>query len=307
MALQTEVWASDILGKLFPDDSFVTQSVDDTAWVNNKKVHSPEEGEEPEVEIDGVTVPMTMGTRTDVDNEWTMRTYRTKPILIEDTDAIEVSYDKRSSVLRQHVNVLNKNIANMMSYDWAPTNAANIIRTTGASRSAIATNFGATGNRKKLLVDQFLTLQSLFNDMDVPQEGRNVLLPSFMYDDLIAANWATLVNLQSTGESLIQNGALMRLFSFKIWIRGGKNILTYTNAGTPVKRLPKATALTTANAAALAWHKDWVKRAKGGVTVYANEQDALAQGDIFSARVRAGGRIASNDQTGVIAIVEDAA
>ena len=195
----------------------------------------------------------------------------------------------------------------MMSYDWAPTNSANIIRTTGASRSAIATNFGATGNRKKLLVDQFLTLQSLFNDMDVPQEGRNVLLPSFMYDDLIAANWATLVNLQSTGESLIQNGALMRLFSFKIWIRGGKNILTYTNAGTPVKRLPKATALTTANAAALAWHKDWVKRAKGGVTVYANEQDALAQGDIFSARVRAGGRIASNDQTGVIAIVEDAA
>lgn len=307
MALQTEVWAADIRGKLFPDDSFLVQSVDDSMWVNDRKVHTAEDGEEPEVEVDGVTVPMPVGKRQDVDNEYTMRTYRTRPIVVEDTDAIEVAYDKRASVLRQHVNVLNRNISNMMMFDWAPTLATNILRTTGAARPAIGSAFGATGNRKKLLIAEILKLHSYFNDMDVPQDGRNLLLPSPMYDDLVEGNWKDLVNLQATGESLIKDGQLLRLFSFKLWIRGSKNVLTYTNAGTPVPRSPKAAALTSANAAALAWHRDWTRRAKGGVTVYSNEKDPTFQGDVFSARVRAGGRKVSADQTGIVAIVEDAA
>lgn len=306
MALQKEVWAADIKGKLFPDDSFTAQSVDHSMWVDNKTVHSPEEGQEPEIEVDGGTFPMQVTNRDDVDNTYNLRNYRTKPIFIDDVDATEVSYDKRNSVLRQHTNVLNRSMANWMMYDWAATLSGNIVRTTGANRTAIASNQGATGNRKKIEIAQVQSLSAMFDDMDLSAEGRNLLLPSAMYWDLVNDNWKDLVSLQATGESVVKNGELLMLFGWKIWKRGSKNTLNYTNAATPVPRAPNAAGLTSANAAALAWHRDWVARARGSVDIYFNEKDATYQGDIISARVRAGGRKLMSDGTGVAAIVEAA-
>ncbi len=304
MALQTEVWAADIVEKVFPDDSFMMESVDESLWVKNKTVHRPNSGAEPEVVVNATSFPMQVDVRDDEDGTYQIRSYSTKPIFLSDTDAVEVSYNKRASILKQHMDVLNKNLSNWMMYDWAPTTAATIIRTTGADRAALGTAYGATGTRKKAVIVDIIKLMGLFDDMDLPEDGRNLLLPAQMYADLVNDNWQYLVNLQATGETVIKDGQLLGLFGFKIRKRGSKNLLTYTNAGTPAPRTPSAATLTSANVAALAWHKSWVARAKGSVDVYINEADATYQGDVFSAKVRAGGDQYATDGTGVVALVE---
>lgn len=307
MPIQKEVWAADIKEKLFPSDSFLMQSVDDTPFADNKKVHRAVAGDNPTVVRNRATVPAGILRRTDEDLEYELDEFTSDPTLIRDIEEVEVNYAKRQSVLRSHLNTINLKVANWMQYHWAPTPSANILRTTGASRAAIATPFGATGNRKKLTFADIQKLAELFDEMDVAETNRQLLLPSAMYNDLVSEKFDVMLRLQAEGQAVLRDNSLMMLYGFKIWKRGKNNILTYTNAGTPVKRQPDAATLTTANAAALAWHPDFVCRAKGEVKVFENLDDATMYGSVFSALVRAGGRAQYGDYLGVAAIVEDAA
>jgi hypothetical protein len=304
MAVQTEVWARDIKEQLFPDDSWVARSESDDAFVDNKTVHRPVAGALPTVERNRSTIPATPAGRTDVTVDYDLSEFTSTPTLIKDIEEIETSYEKRASVLRQHVRQQNLYCANWLQYVWSATDAAGIIRTTGADRVAQVT--GATGNRKAITLDEFFAAAALLDDMDVPEEGRVVLLPSFMYNDLLASEYETLLRLEFTGKARLTGRDLRELAGFAIYKRGKKNVLSYTNAATPVPRDPAASALTTANAAALFWHPEFVCRAKGMVKAYADENKPEYYGSIFSTMVRAGGAKCYTDGTGVVAVVEAA-
>lgn len=304
MGLQKEVWAADIAEKLFPDNSFVNLAIDDSQYVENSVVNLANAGVLPAVKRNRTTLPSTVQKRDDVSINYNVDEFTSDPTLVQDIEEIEVNYNKRQSVLKGHTDQLNLQIANWMQYNWAPSASANIVRTTGSNRNALVT--GATGTRKQLTLADVFSLAQIMDDMDIPEEGRVLLLPSFMYNDLLAAEKTSLVNLQVTGESLIQKGQLMSLLGFRIIKRGKLNVLSYTNAGTPVVRTPDASTLTSANAAALAWHPNFVRRALGGVKAYVNEDDATLYGSAFSTMARAGGRKAYSDETGVVAIVEAA-
>lgn len=305
MAIQKEIWAADIAENLFPDNSYINQAVNEDMWVENKTVHRPNAGAPPEVLRNRSTLPATSVQRTDTIVDYDIDEFTSTPNVIRDIEEIETSYDKRSSVLTNHTNELNRQIANWMGYKWAPSAAANMVRTTGDAR--VANVVGATGNRKMITIPDIIKVRALFDDMDIPQDNRNLLLPAHFYNDLIEKQWQYLLSLDKAGKAKLDGGDVTMLFGFKIWTRGKKNILTYTNAATPVARTPDASALTTANAAALAWHKDYVGRAKGDVKIYANEDDPTWYGSIFSAMVRAGGKSIYSDATGIAAIIEDAA
>lgn len=304
MGLQKEVWASDIKEKLFPDNAFQSLAIDDSLYVENSKVNLANAGTLPAVVRNRATLPANVNTRADVDINYDVDEFTSDPTLIQDIEEIEVNYNKRQSVLMSHIKQLNLNMANWMQYWWAPTASANIVRTTGSNRNAVIS--GATSTRKILQLADIFSARGILDDMDVPEEGRVLLIPAYMYNDLLAAEKTSLVNLQTTGESLIQNGEIVKLLGFRIIKRGKNNVLSYTNAGTPVPRTPDAAALTSANAAALCWHPDFVRRALGAIKVYANEDDPTLYGSAFSTMARAGGRKAYSDETGVVSIVEAA-
>lgn len=306
MAIQKEIWAADIKEQLFPNDSFVALSQDDSVFSDGKKVHRAVSGTVDPATRNRQTVPASVKRRTDTDTEYELDEFTTDPILIQDIEEVEVNYQKRTSVLSQQMKQLNLDVAKWMNYHWAAEQASTIIRTTGADRPAIATAFGATGNRKKVKIEEFIALAKLFDDMEVPEEGRAILVPTTMYYDIVTDHWKDLLNLQMEGKAVLQRGEMYSLFGFRVWKRSAKNLLTYTNATTPVRRTPDAAPLTTANAAALAWHPDFVTRAKGDVKVFENIDDATMYGSVFSSLVRAGGRKFYPDGTGVAAIVEAA-
>lgn len=303
--IQTEVWVADIKEQLFPSNAFLANSIDDSVFADKKTVNLPQAGTLPNVERNRTILPAPIVNRNDSVVSYDLDQFTSDPSVVKNIDEVETSYDKRQSVLRQHINQLNLSIANWMQYHWSATVAAAIKRTTGSSRTAAVT--GATGNRKQLALADVFVLKQVMDDMEVPESGRVLLLPSFMYNDLLLAEKTSLTSLEFTGEARMTNGMLEMLLGFRIYKRGKNNVLSYTNAGTPVPRTPDATALTSANAAALAWHPDFVRRALGEVLVYANENQAAYYGSLFSSEVRAGGRKAYSDGTGVVAIVEDAA
>jgi len=302
MAILTEVWARDIAEKLFPVDSFVMQSVSDDAWVNNKTVHRPQAGALPAVEINRSSFPATSVQRTDTDNSYDMDEFTSDPTLIRDIEEVEVSYAKRQSVLQNHISQLNVKIANQIAYRWAASGAANILRTTGSNTAANTP--AATGLRKMLTLNDLLIAKNTFDDMDVPADGRFILLPATMFNNLVNAEKTILLSSDFRSDATVKDGMVTKIFGFNIFTRGRENVLRYSNAGTPVVIAPSTAGAATDNAAALLWHKNFVAKAKGAVKVYSDIDKPEYYGSVFSSMARAGGQKIYTTQTGVLAIVE---
>lgn len=304
MAIQTEVWARDIAEKLFPSDSFVMKAINDDPWVDNKTVHRPNAGALPAVTVNRTTYPATAARRTDADGSYAMDELTSDPTHIPDIEEVETNYDKRMSVLGTHINVLNRDSANWLAYKWSPTIGSNIIRTTGDN--TLANLPGATGNRKKLKLEDLMTAKGMMDDMDVPMEGRYILIPASMYNNLVIDYKTELMSADFRSEATIKDGNVIKVFGFNVYTRGKSNAPRYTNAATPVPVAPGVAGATSHNAAAICWHESFVARAKGAVKVYNDDNNPLYYGSIFSAMARVGGQIVYNDQSGVVSIVEAA-
>jgi hypothetical protein len=302
MALEQSIWIPTLQEQMRPLNEFLKNSVDETAFIEGKTVIRPIEGDEPEVLLNTRGVQGTQ-TLNDAENSYNMNNLRTKATTVEDVEEIELSYDKRAAILKRHSTVLNLRAVNYMLHLWSPTTAAAQLRTTGAA--APATLVGATGTRLKITLSDFAKANLLLDDMDVPTDRRQCLMPASWYQNFLLDNKEDLLDLSKYGKAVLQDGELEMLFGIKIYRRGKKNLTAYTNAGTPVPKSPFAVRAVTDNAAAIFWHSDCVGSALGGYKMY-ESPDADLQGTKVSARLRIGGKPIYTDETGVIAIVETA-
>lgn len=300
MGIQKEVWATDIAQNLYPNNTFLVQSRNDNAFVEGKKVYLPQSGSAPGVVVNRTTLPATGSQRTDTTTDYDLDSFTTDPTTIRNIEEIEVSYDKRMSVLEDHIGALNTQIAYRTATLWAPVTASRIVRTTGANRVAMAP--GATGNRKKITLADILSVKRILDADDVPSEDRFMLIPAEMYNDLLEIS--DVLTSDKMGTANLPSGAVGRIYGFSIYMRS--TALIFTNAATPAVRPLGYTPAITDNAAALFWHKNYVRRALGDVTIFSNENDATYYGSVFSAEVRAGGRRARADEKGVVVLVEAA-
>lgn len=300
MAIQTEIWATDLAANLFRNNSFLRRSRNDDAFVENKTVHLPQSGSKPGVERNRASRPASIGERTDTVVDYDLHEFTSDPTLITDLDAIEVSYDKRSSVLNDHSLTLNDSIADYVAYVWAPSQAGNIVATTGTTTRPGSAP-GATGNRKILIKDDVLKIKAAFDGADIPMDGRFLLLNAQMYADLLSDK--DLLNRDFMLTPNLETGSVGRIYGFEVYVRS--LVGRYATASTTPKD-PTAANATTDNAYALAWQQNFVRAAMGAVKVYADEDKPEYYGSVFSAMVRAGGSKAYSNQRGIMALVEAA-
>lgn len=259
MALQTEIWINDIVGNLFADNTFASRSRDFSAFVNNKTVHVPNAGAAPTVVKNRTTTPGTVGTRIDADLEFVIDEYTTDPIRIGNAEQVELSYDKRQSVLGA-----------MQSALAEQTNADLLSAWVTASKAKSAIKSVAAFDRKTIT-----DIKVLFDGQDIPQEGRCIALAPLAYGSLLnSLSDAESVALAQTLNAAA--GSVGRLYGFDLYVRS--TIATGCDA--------------------FAWHADSVCRAVGAVDIYQNENDPTYYGDVMSALVRAGGAMARLDGKG---------
>jgi hypothetical protein len=295
MALETQVWLREIGENLFADNTFAVQSVDHSAFVRNKTIHVPNAGGPPPV---SKTKPFASGAnwtqpdkRTDTDLNYDIEVYYVGPTAVDELDKVELSYDKRQSVLLNINKALQEEVHMDLIYRWIPTGGASLA-TTG---TAVASHIDAgTGNRKSLSKDDMRLLRLQFDRWDAPQDGRCVLLDADMYSQLLKDLTETEANaFLSTANA--STGLLGKLYGFSLYMRS--RVAKATAAG--VAKLWTATGAATDSAAALAWSRYMVSRAKGTVKLYDNEGSAMAFADLLSAEVRAGGKYMRTDKKGV--------
>ena len=121
--LQTEVWIAGIKENPIPNDSFLYKSVDLSQYVENNKLHLAEAGVEPQVHEDyfaSSSSALPVATIDDIANEVVLKTYSTEQTLHRELQEIELSYDKRSSVIQRHRASLAKNLGKRAAWAWAP-------------------------------------------------------------------------------------------------------------------------------------------------------------------------------------------
>jgi hypothetical protein len=307
MALIKEIWVSDVQEALNRNADFLPYSVDHSAYIAFGTVHVPQSGSNPTVVKNPATFPLSINERTDTDRTYSLNQFALEPVLITNLDELQISYDKRQSVLGQQITTLTQRIGDEVAISWSATGAANIVSTTG---SAVATSLapGATGTRKAVTLADIASLASKLDKDNVPRQNRKLLMSTDMFWELFAISdviRASYNGFQSQ-PNVLANGIVAMLYGFEIMMRPVVSV--YANTTTVPKAFGAATA-TTDNLACIAFHSTTVARALGSMTpLYDSGSNGNGKpeylGSIFNMEVMLGSAILRADMKGVAALVQ---
>ncbi len=300
MAIQKEIWMSSIVEGLFANNSFLSKAFNADEFVNaGKTVHIPNAGAPSGVVKNRSSFPATVSTRTEIDLTFNLDEFTTDPIRIPHADTVELSYNKRESVISQDRAKLIETVSNAFIKAWSPA-STQVIRTTGTATAAHVPS--ATNYRKLLTKADVSAAMVQFNKDDVPADGRYLLLDAVMHAQLLES-LTDKEALAFYGAADIANGIIGKLYGFNVMMRSKAG--RYTSA--LAAKDWETSGAATDHGAALAWHINSVCRALGEVVMFDNMSDPTYYGDIYSFLIRAGGRPMRNDVKGLLAIVQDAA
>jgi hypothetical protein len=323
--ISQEIWEKHIEENLFKDNEFFMGMTDSSEYVNFKTVHNPNAGGVPSVtknrSLGGA--PTNTNLRTDVTVDWNIDEYTSDPFLITNAEEVELSYNKRESVLYEMEMALREVIADNCLINIAPTGAAvlpanmggttnnNILRSTGITnndpadvRAAVAYLPGATGNRLTFTLYDIRQAKLYLDKTRVPKEDRYMLMSpdaeQQLINDLIATKYrASLGDVFDT-----KAGTVSSLLGFKLYNRS--TVCVYDNTATPVVKAYGAAAAATDNDAILFWQKAYVEQAKGDIRVFETLNSAINYGDVYSALIRFGASKRRTSELGIGAIVQAA-
>lgn len=296
MALNVEIWIRSIVEKFWPNNSFVLQSVDHSDYVNGKTVHVPNAGAGAGITKNRSSYPAEVGSRTDYDLTYDIDKFEADPLLSQNLEEVELSYDKRTSMLQQSKENLRQAVIEDILHNWAK-DVTNKITTDGSAEDAHIPS--ATGKRKAMTKATVMEVKKKMDLDDVPSEGRCMLLDSVMYNQLLASlTDAEVVNFLAGANP--ETGVIGKYLGFEFYERSRA---LKTAAGGTLKDWGKSEAATD-SAAGLAWQKGCVSRAMGEVVAFENTKDATYYGDVFSFGMRAGGSPIRHDKKGVVLIYQ---
>ena len=165
-----EIFTSIILALFYPDGSWLNELTSMDHMVDNNAINLAECGADPEVVENNSTWPLTPVQRTDTGIRIPLATFDTKPTHVTNVDEMETAYDKAESVAKQHVNTLRKKACMSAAYNISPashTSTTPVLKTTGADNGK---------GFKALTYNDITELSLAFDDGDLPQEGRILLL-----------------------------------------------------------------------------------------------------------------------------------
>jgi hypothetical protein len=306
MGLNREQWLADIQENLFKDNAVISRAMNHSAFLKFKTVHVPQAGSNPSITKNRNTFPATISQRTDSELTYNIDTYYLDPIHIEKGEETSyLSYDKRMSILSQHISKAEESCTNNALYKWAPSLGANFVRTSG---SVVATALApsATGTRKAITLADILSAKSILDKQNVPAAGRVLVMPSDIYNAQLLAI-QDVYQMQSYGSSALPSGVVNRIHGFDIIVR--PTVVVYDNTGTPVIKAVNddgdpTTPATSDNLGCLAYHPNFVTRAMGSSEVFVEEDKAAYYGSIVSSFIQFGASKMRTTETGVVSIIQ---
>jgi hypothetical protein len=267
--LNKEIWLPEILEGFYADDMFVTEARDLSAFVSNNTINLAEAGANPDVLLNNTTYPIPYSDREDVPIALPLETLDTENTLVQSIEIAELAYDKRNSVMYGHRQALKMFVMERAAFNWAPsTNSAltPLLQTTG-------TNDG--NGRRAMKFADLSRLKRAFNDAEVPEEGRILVLSSKHMEDLENEDRVLYNSLLNT----------KMIYGFKVYSLASNRLPRY-NHTTGAKVAFAAAGAATDSRASIAFHKDEVMRSQGTVDMFIREKDPELRGDMIGFQMR---------------------
>ena len=298
MALQTQVWLKTLQENFFPDDSFVAKSENDSEYVQNKTVHVPHAGKPSGVKVNRSTLPAEVQERTDNELTYNIDELTTDPIRISNADSVELSYDKRSSILKNDKEELQRVASERILLSWAKgADAAHPILTDGGERDAHTEK--GTGKRKKMTANIIHQVALRMDKQNLPKKGRYLILDTDMYGDLLdslteAGRFAFLASAN------VEKGTVGQLYGIDIFSRS--EVLRMKANGEIIS--DPADGDATEVAAGFAWQSGCVSHAFGEAKMFSSLDDPKYYSDIYSFLMRVGGSHRRYDKKGIFLVAE---
>lgn len=258
MAINKEVWISQILEGFYPNDSFLQKVVNYSAFVENDRLHIASAGIDPKVLINNITYPIKSVCRDDSDNEIVLDKFETENAIVRRPDAIEYSYDKLESVIRQHRATLRKSVAMKAIHAYAPANDT-------PDTPVILTTGQAANGRKRMTFADILTLKERFDETEIPLEERYIVLHPKHVSDLLLEDIELFKDLTN-----IKDGEPFKFAGFGCY--SFAQMPTYKTESKSLNKVPFADEKTV-QFASVAFYAKEVMKADGDIYMYAIEDD----------------------------------
>jgi hypothetical protein len=269
--LQKEIWTDIIMEGFYPENTFLNEARDMSYLVDFNTINLAEAGSTPTAVLDttfSTGVPSAPAARTDAALSVALRTIDTTTTVVRNIEEMEAAYDKMASVVYGHKQEILRMATKLAAWNFAPAS--------DATNTPVAACTGATnGNSgRKMTFADVLALKLKFDQLDVPQEGRILVLNPYHEANLIEADIAMY-------RGVLQSNML---FGFKLY---RTSITPYYISTTGVKTAWAATPVSgTDVVSSFAFHKDEVMKAIGSVDVFARYKDPEWKGDLINFQMR---------------------
>lgn len=221
-------------------------------------IHLTYMGVEPDVLINNTTYPIPEQALGEEDIPVSLDKYQTKVTPITDDELYALSYDKIGTVKRKHGKAITKNKYKKAIHSIAPSNGTNtkmpVLVTTGVD--------DGTG-RKRLQLKDLVALKTKLDDLEVPEEGRRLVLCTDHINDLLLLD-------QSFKQQYYNytTGKLANMYGFEVY---SYVAMPYYNPTTKVKLSFGAVPSATDRKASVFFSMERVVKASGWVKMYYSE------------------------------------
>jgi len=301
-AVDQEIWLREIMKRLWKNNMFLTRAYDEGEYVlGGAVVHIPQPGAAPNVVKNRSTYPGVSVRRSDTDITYLLNDYTTDPTHIPRVELATITYDKTSSVIQDLFGYLMQYVADDQLVNWLQgLSATGIINTTGAATAALEA--GQTGNRNAMIWQNLRDAQRVMNKANVSPLGRVALFEENMFQQFVDSLSATPYKDFSAVYNP-ETGTIGKLFGFDIMTRSTVGVVSAGAGALAVNAVGQAAAATD-NVACLCFQQEALSNALGTTEMFQKIGDPTYYGDIFSTRIRMGGRRRRADDLGVVAIVQ---
>ena len=264
--LQKEIWINQLQENFYPNSSFLNYVKDFSGLTENNAINMAESGLDPDVLINNTTYPIKVVQRIDTPIRIELDLFETENSIVRRPEAIEYSYDQLESVIMGHRNKLRSKTAEKGAHAFAP-------QKNGTYTPVIETTGEIFNGRKRLTIEDILSLKERFDDMDIPIEKRFLVLNPKHLSDLILIDVKSFKDLTD-----IKDGEPNKFAGFSVL---QTSITPRYNSTTKEKVGFSEEAAETDTFSSFAFQADEVMKADGEIFMYANENDPEERGTII--------------------------
>lgn len=234
----------------------------DAQVAQNNTINFVDLGGDPTVLVNNNSYPLGIESLSDANKPIGLDKYQTKATRVSEDEARGLSYDKKSTVIERHREIIDQTKFARALHALAPSE--------DTAKTPVLVTTGATdGTRKRLKVADIIALKAKFDALRVPVEGRILVLCPDHVNDLLLEDTSFAQRYNNT-----ESGKIANMYGFEIYEYVDAPAFTVS---TKKKLAYGAELAATDRSASVAFYAPRMMKATGETKAYIDEPDTQNQ------------------------------